>query len=71
MKQKILKNSAKCLICKQEIESKHRHDFVECKCGNLFVDGGKDYLRRGHKNMKKVKETSVIGSPNSHKSRIK
>ncbi len=44
---KIKVNKAQCLLCKDIIESKHRHDWVECKCGNLFVDGGKDYLRRG------------------------
>lgn len=29
------------------IESKHRHDFVWCKCRAIFVDGGLDYLRAG------------------------
>lgn len=27
------------------MESKHRHDFVECKCGESFLDGGDDYIR--------------------------
>jgi hypothetical protein len=43
----ILRNSVRCLRCSDEIESAHRHDFVTCSCGNVFVDGGKDYLRRG------------------------
>lgn len=43
---KILANKAKCLKCGDVIESKHRHDFVGCKCGAIFVDGGKEYLRR-------------------------
>lgn len=43
----IIRNSAKCLVCGDEIESKHRHDFMPCSCGNIFVDGGKDYIRRG------------------------
>jgi len=42
----IIRNSALCLDCDTEIESTHRHDFRYCKCGNLAVDGGKDYLRR-------------------------
>lgn len=46
-----LKNKAQCRKCKDIIESKFRHDFVECKCGEIFVDGGKDYHRRGAKNM--------------------
>jgi hypothetical protein len=44
---KIKCNKAKCLKCGDIIESTYRHDFVECSCGGLFVDGGKNYLRRG------------------------
>lgn len=45
--QKILvRNAIRCNICGEEIESKHRHDFVTCKCGACSVDGGHDYLRR-------------------------
>ncbi len=43
---KIIKNAVKCLKCGDIIESVHRHDFVTCSCGNVSVDGGKDYLRR-------------------------
>lgn len=46
-KQKIIKNAAKCLKCGDIIESTHRHDFKFCSCGSIFVDGGKEYLRRG------------------------
>lgn len=51
-KNKIKKNRAKCKACGEEIESTYRHDFVTCKCfkdgeRGIFVDGGKDYLRRG------------------------
>lgn len=45
-KEKIIRNAARCLLCNDIIESKHRHDFVTCKCGNISVDGGHDYLRR-------------------------
>jgi hypothetical protein len=41
-----IKNIAKCLLCGDIIESKHRHDYVTCKCGNLSVDGGQDYWKR-------------------------
>lgn len=44
---KILRNMAQCKKCDDVIESKYRHDFVKCKCGEIFVDGGKDYFRRG------------------------
>ena len=42
----ITRNSIKCLVCEDEIESVHRHDFKWCKCGRVAVDGGKAYLRR-------------------------
>ena len=42
----IIRNAIRCNICGDEIESKHRHDFVECSCGACAVDGGHDYLRR-------------------------
>jgi tRNA(Ile2) C34 agmatinyltransferase TiaS len=44
--ERIIRNSAKCLKCGDEIESAHRHDFKSCKCGAISVDGGKDYIRR-------------------------
>jgi len=44
---KILKNKAQCNKCKDIIESKYRHDFVQCKCGAIFVDGGLDYIHWG------------------------
>lgn len=40
-------NKAQCSKCKDIIESKHVHDFRFCKCEAIFVDGGKEYLRRG------------------------
>lgn len=42
----IIRNAIRCNICGDEIETKHRHDYVECKCGACAVDGGHDYLRR-------------------------
>jgi hypothetical protein len=27
------------------MESKHRHDFVTCKCGESWLDGGDSYWR--------------------------
>lgn len=43
---KILRNSAKCLKCGDEVESTHNHDFKFCKCQAIAVDGGKAYIRR-------------------------
>jgi len=44
--ERIIRNSVRCGLCGDEIESRHRHDFVQCRCGNVAVDGGHDYLRR-------------------------
>lgn len=52
-------NRVKCLICNDTIESKHRHDFVYCNCGNVAVDGGKDYLKRSVRDMDQVQELSI------------
>lgn len=57
---KIKRNSAKCLKCKDEIESKHVHDFVTCRCGAISVDGGKHYLRRAG-NLEAFEDTSLFG----------
>ena len=46
---KIIKNAIQCKLCGEVIESKHRHDYVECKCGTCAVDGGHEYLRRSYK----------------------
>lgn len=45
-KRRIISNSLKCLECNEAIWSAHRHDFVECSCGKIAVDGGMDYMRR-------------------------
>lgn len=45
-KTKIISNKVRCKHCGDVIESRHRHDFVRCKCGKVAVDGGKSYLRR-------------------------
>jgi len=44
----------KCLNCNETIEPKHRHDLVNCKCENCYVDGGQDYLHFGGKDYSKI-----------------
>lgn len=51
-------NRAQCRRCKQKITSKHVHDFQSCRCGTIFVDGGKEYLRRGYRNENDLIELS-------------
>lgn len=43
----IIRNAAKCNKCGDVIQSVSRHDFVECQCGSIFVDGGNEYMRAG------------------------
>ena len=47
-RRQILRNRARCSACGDVIESKFRHDWVQCSCKGVFVDGGLDYLRRGY-----------------------
>lgn len=39
----------KCALCGDIIQSQSTHDFVRCKCGEIYVDGGDDYLHMGAK----------------------
>lgn len=41
----LIQNAAECRKCGDYIFSKHRHNFVTCKCGAISVDGGMDYIR--------------------------
>ena len=45
----IICNQVECLVCGDRPFSAHRHDFQTCKCGNVSVDGGCDYLKRAGK----------------------
>lgn len=40
-----MRNRAKCKLCDDIIESMYTHDYQLCKCGEIAVDGGKDYHR--------------------------
>lgn len=46
---RIKRNAIQCKHCGDVIESKHVHDFVWCSCQSVFVDGGREYLRRGYR----------------------
>lgn len=43
---RIITNKIKCKKCGDIVESKSVHDYVECSCGAVAVDGGHEYLRR-------------------------
>ena len=36
-----------CRACGDTITSLYRHDYQTCECGDVSVDGGRDYIRRG------------------------
>lgn len=40
-----MRNRAKCKLCNDIIESKHRNHYVKCKCGEIMIDGGNDSFR--------------------------
>lgn len=54
----VVTNKAQCKLCGDVIESKHRHDFKSCKCGEISVDGGKSYIKRSAKNLGNIIELS-------------
>jgi hypothetical protein len=56
----VVSNKAQCKLCNDVIESKSGHDFKYCSCGEIFVDGGNEYLRRGAKNFDNFIELSEI-----------
>jgi hypothetical protein len=45
-------NRVTCLNCGVTIVSRHRHDFVRCRCNDdnyaVFVDGGDAYQKRAY-----------------------
>lgn len=43
------RNIIQCLKCNDIIESKYGHDFKQCKCGSVFIDGGPESPRFGYK----------------------
>ena len=58
MREVVVTNKAQCKLCGDVIESKHRHDFKWCKCGEIAVDGGKSYIKRAAKNLDSIIELS-------------
>lgn len=47
-------NSIKCKKCGDVIRSKNVHDYVECKCGEVAVDGGSWYHKVAAKDLNNV-----------------
>ena len=48
----LTRNAVKCLVCNTILESKYRHNYVQCGCPNeVATDGGMDYSRTGAKDL--------------------
>jgi hypothetical protein len=45
---KVIRNEAFCFLCGTLLKSESVHDFVSCRCGNLSIDGGLEYLKRAY-----------------------
>lgn len=49
-----------CLDCRQALFSLNRHHMHSCGCDNdMFVDGGKDYLRAGAKSLARTATVTI------------
>lgn len=44
---KLKRNRLACMKCSDIIESRSGHDFKHCSCGEMFIDGGLNYMRCG------------------------
>lgn len=38
-------NAIQCPMCQDVVWSRHRHDFRNCECGAVAIDGGRDYVK--------------------------
>lgn len=45
-KEEIISNKIKCKKCGDIIEFKNTNDYKRCSCGDVAVDGEKEYLKR-------------------------
>jgi poly-beta-hydroxyalkanoate depolymerase len=58
IKEYVITNKAMCKLCSDIIESKSRHDYVTCQCGEISVDGGTAYRKRSARNLSNIIELS-------------
>lgn len=55
----ILRNSAQCRVCGDEVESKRPTETVSCSCGEVTVSGGHKVMKHSSKNPDNLIDTSV------------
>lgn len=64
----ILSNQVYCENCGDAPYSAHVHDLASCKCGNVSVDGGMEYLKRlFHADKPKYRDISIEWSREKYK----
>lgn len=60
MKKESVTEGVHCLECDTVLYSLNRHHYHKCGCENeTMVDGGRDYIRYGGKDMKKVRIVKI------------
>jgi len=52
----------KCNNCGDIIYSRARHDCRGCTCGEIYIDGGFDYIRVGGKTFPKIFDFEIKAS---------
>lgn len=67
---RVILNSARCKKCNTVLISHTRYDFKTCKCGNLSVDGGRDYIRILVKDRDGFEDLSVYARDTFEKIRL-
>lgn len=55
----ILRNSAQCRLCGEEIESRRPTETVTCSCGEVTVSGGHKSIKHDARNFDNLIDTSV------------
>ena len=53
-------NTIICSKCRDEIYSRAIHDFRNCSCKTVFIDGGFDYTRIGYSEKEPKSRTRYI-----------
>ena len=56
--------AVQCIRCGDVIFSRAQYDYHSCSCGETFIDGGRDYVRVGWKNLHPIGISLVLTQSN-------
>jgi tRNA(Ile2) C34 agmatinyltransferase TiaS len=56
---KLVSNKAQCKLCGDTLESKYCGDFRECKCGEIWINGGIDRPKHFYRNNENIINLNV------------